>query len=406
MKSLSLFFFAGDFADAFMRYKSGLPQRYGTHDELCKLLEALSNAKIYPTVYSFMSDERREAAVDDVFKLVELGAKRWSDHQILVDAVEADRSDALIPHFANRALIRACLNTGRPTFPIMAASSNRPGLWQSMQRYLLARVLKDRRVSLASNHCLPATLQLNEQGVPAEVLIPWDIPHPHTPEQYSSKKLPATGPITIAYAGSISIDKGVGDLIRSLSHLPQSARSMQLRIAGSGAIDEMRALAAGLGVADQVDLLGLIDNASVIDLFRESHVVCVPSRHSFGEGFPLAMFEAIACRTPIICSDHPMFTPVMIDREQAMVFKQADPQSLASAISELTGDSSLYGRLSRNATESWKFLAQSADWRTMILAWAKDGPSSPWIRERTLEQMKARPNVSLRGEARAARQAL
>ena len=35
-------------------------------------------------------------------------------------------------------------------------------------------------------------------------------------------------------------------------------------------------------------------------------IVIVPSRHDYPEGLPMTIYEALAMRTPLVVSDHPM----------------------------------------------------------------------------------------------------
>src|ERR1700739_4465598 len=93
-------------------------------------------------------------------------------------------------------------------------------------------------------------------------------------------------------------------------------------------------------------------------------LVVVPSRTEYPEGFPLTMFEAIASRTPIVCSNHPMFRKVMIDRQNASVFRSGDYRAFAFAIRRTLTDPVLYSVLSRNAPKTWEALKGPADWRT------------------------------------------
>ena len=125
-------------------------------------------------------------------------------------------------------------------------------------------------------------------------------------------------------------------------------------------------------------------------MMAAADLVIVPSRSQYPEGFPLTMFEAIASRTPIVCSDHPMFRPVIVDRRNASVFAAGDYRSLATAIWRTLSDSDLYAQLSNNATLTWEALKGPADWRTMILKWAGEGPSSPWIQDRLLPAIEQR----------------
>lgn len=126
-------------------------------------------------------------------------------------------------------------------------------------------------------------------------------------------------------------------------------------------------------------------------------LVVIPSRTGYPEGFPLTMFEAIASRTPIVCSDHPMFREVMVDGRNASVFVSEDPRSCAEAIRRTLSDPQLYTNLSANALRTWNSLKRSADWRTMILKWLVEGPSSQWIRERMLSA-SAEPRIVRAGD--------
>ena len=74
----------------------------------------------------------------------------------------------------------------------------------------------------------------------------------------------------------------------------------------------MRSLGAKLKISSLLNFLGLVGNNDVFSMMTAADLIVVPSRTAYPEGFPLTMFEAIASRTPIVCSDHPMLRPVMI----------------------------------------------------------------------------------------------
>src|SRR5438093_4690648 len=104
----------------------------------------------------------------------------------------------------------------------------------------------------------------------------------------------------------------------------------------------MKALAANLGIRELLTFRGLIGNDDVFKMFRSADLVTVPSRAPYAEGFPLTMFEAIASRTPIVCSDHPMFLPVMNAGLNAAIFRSGDDADMANAIQRLLTDDHLY----------------------------------------------------------------
>jgi len=128
----------------------------------------------------------------------------------------------------------------------------------------------------------------------------------------------------------------------------------------------------------------LVPNGEVFDLFRTADVVVVPSHREYTEGFPLTMFEAIGSRTPIVCSDHPMFVPVLKDGMHAAIFPGGDAGAFAEAIRRVVTDPDLYARLSTNAEKTWAALKGPADWRTMLTKWVLEGRKSEWIGQHML----------------------
>jgi glycosyltransferase involved in cell wall biosynthesis len=183
------------------------------------------------------------------------------------------------------------------------------------------------------------------------------------------------------FAGSIVESKGVTDLIRALALLRKQGIEAHCSFAGLGEIDFMNTVSAALGVSDLVSFLGLISNTEVFNRMAAADLVVIPSRTEYPEGFPLTMFEALASRTPIVCSDHPMFRSTMVDGRNASVFLAGDDQSCAAAIRRTLTNSDLYYALSNNAVATWTSLKGPADWRTMILKWVIEGCNSPWIRD-------------------------
>jgi len=193
------------------------------------------------------------------------------------------------------------------------------------------------------------------------------------------------GPYRVMYAGSVVADKGVTDLLAALAILRRAGLDVRCSLAGLGALDEMKAFARAQGVAEAVEFLGLIENAEVYQRMRDADLVAVPSRKMYTEGFPLTMFEAIASRTPIVCSDHPMFRSNLIDGKSAVVFPSDDPAGLARAVERLLRDPALYRRLSEQAPATWQSLKGPADWRTMLVKWGTEDDASGWMRSHALE---------------------
>ena len=115
---------------------------------------------------------------------------------------------------------------------------------------------------------------------------------------------PGNDPQRLLVVGRLVERKGIGDVVTALAALPHA----ELLVAGgppSGglALDpearRLRSLAASLGVADRVHLLGSVDHARVPDLIRSADVlVTVPWYEPFG----IVPLEAMACGRPVVAS--------------------------------------------------------------------------------------------------------
>lgn len=387
IRSVSIYFFAGDFADVLRRHEEGIAQAYGTHTEVAKLIGDLLDRSVDVTVHSFCTPERKIERPRDGLTIKSLGARGYDEDDVLVRAVGEDISDALIPHFPNIRLMNAVAATRRPRAAFMATSFYRrgPRSWWRRKRTIAA--IKRGGFDFISNHCVPATEHLRDLGVSASKLIPWDVPHPYTPAATSPKAAAPERALNLFYAGSISEEKGVGDVVRSIRHLKADPQAT-FTFAGNGEIAAMENLARRERVDSRANFLGGVPNPEVFQRFCEADLLVVPSRSQFQEGFPLAMFEAIASHTPIVCSDHPIFKRVMEDGRNAMLFRAGDPIDLARAIDRIASDPNLYLGLSRASDETWAKLQGPADWRRLIVEWVSEGPESRWIQQHMLDRLQ------------------
>jgi glycosyltransferase involved in cell wall biosynthesis len=388
VKSVSIYFPAGDFIEAIRRYDEGREQSYQTHNEVARLIYDLRAENLRVNIYSFVTPERRDDRAANGARIVSLGAKDFSTRNILNSAVAEDKADAIVAHFPNPELLRAAAATKSRVIVVMANSFNRTGIRAALGKWKVASLLNNPRFELVSNHCLPSTEHLARIGVKRKKLIAWDVAHPFDPKSHEAKQHPARRRFEVVYAGSITEAKGVAELVRAVALLREQGIEMHCSLAGLGEVDAMRALGATLGISDLLSFVGVIGNTEVFKMMSAGDLVVVPSRTQFPEGFPLALFEAIASRTPIVCSNHPMFRDVMRDGRNASVFSAGDHRSLAAAMRRTLTDPLLYANLSTNALLTWAALKGPADWRTMIFKWTVEGRSSPWILERMLTAMK------------------
>ncbi|WP_373486780.1 glycosyltransferase family 4 protein [Blastomonas sp.] len=377
-RSVAIFFYAGDFSDVLRRHSEGAQQIYATHDEVARLILDLRVKNVDVTIYSYVTDAAKDEWPMEGVRVVSLGAS-GANRGVLKAAVESASADTIIAHFSYPELLIAAIKSGKRVFAGLANSYNERGLKQYLRRKRIAHILNNKRIRMVSNHCVPATRHLAEIGVARDKLIAWDVPHRYQPTDYAPKVLTPKDWFQIAYAGSIAERKGVGDLIRAIAYLKDDGLSVRASFAGLGDIESMKALASSLDVGDHVDFRGIVGNELVFEMFREADIVAVPSRTAYPEGFPLTMFEAVASRSPIVCTDHPMFRSILADGDNCTMFKSGDANGFAEAIRRVLSDSILYRTLSESAPTTWEALRGPADWRTLLTRFITEGEHSPWF---------------------------
>jgi glycosyltransferase involved in cell wall biosynthesis len=156
------------------------------------------------------------------------------------------------------------------------------------------------------------------------VLSPPVVPSAATPRAPVSNRM--------LFAGRITREKGLSDLIRAMVDLPQ----VHLVVAGDGPERATVAgLAAELGVGPRVEWLGWVDQASVDAAIQQSSLVVMPSL--WAETFGLAGIQAAMNRRPIVAYDsggiRDWLTPDM-----GILVRAGDVPGLAAGIDALTRD--------------------------------------------------------------------
>ena len=131
--------------------------------------------------------------------------------------------------------------------------------------------------------------------------------------------------------------KAVDVAITMLTQLPES----YLWIAGEGSCEnELRVLAASLGVADRVRFLGWRDDREA--LLTAADICLVPSRH---EPFGNVVVNAWASHTPVVAaaSEGPSF--LIKDEKNGLLVPVDDPSAMADAVSRVLAGEGLANSL-------------------------------------------------------------
>jgi glycosyltransferase involved in cell wall biosynthesis len=140
--------------------------------------------------------------------------------------------------------------------------------------------------------------------------------------------------------------KNLDGLIRALALLPAPRPQLVLPGSPNAYEQELRGLAAKLGVEDDVRFTGWVSDEQLEALYERARVFVLPS---FQEGFGLPVLEAMARRVPVACSDTPALAEVAGDA--ALLFDPHAPATIAAAMSRLLSDEALAATLVRRGHE-------------------------------------------------------
>ncbi len=137
--------------------------------------------------------------------------------------------------------------------------------------------------------------------------------------------------------------KGLDELLRALAILRSSGtsteRPIRLRVGGAG--EEMpryRALAAELGIEAQVDFLGFVPHAELVDFFRSCHLFALPSTDGSQEGFGLVLLEAMACGRPVLTTPVVGMARDIVSAGAGILVPPRDTSALAEALGNVIRD--------------------------------------------------------------------
>jgi mannosylfructose-phosphate synthase len=137
--------------------------------------------------------------------------------------------------------------------------------------------------------------------------------------------------------GRAAANKGYDLLIQALPELHQLVPDARLQLAVGADSDADRAkieawkqTAAELGVADDVQWIGYVDDDDMADRYRAAPVFALPSRY---EPFGMTAVEAMACGTPCVVTVHGGLEEMFDFGSQALFADPKRPRELAVMLS-------------------------------------------------------------------------
>lgn len=153
----------------------------------------------------------------------------------------------------------------------------------------------------------------------------------------------ADSPLAVL-ASRLLWDKGVGEFAEAARILRESG--LQARFALVGEIDEENPAAVPAGKIEEWRRQGVLEwwgrREDMPEVFRQSHVVCLPS---YREGLPKVLIEAASCGRPIVASDVPGCREIVRHGENGLLVPSRDARRLAEALRNLLTEPALRARM-------------------------------------------------------------
>ncbi len=112
--------------------------------------------------------------------------------------------------------------------------------------------------------------------------------------------------------------------------------------------DQLRALAASLGIADRVHAVPAADEAGMVRLYASADAVLSLAE---SDGFPQTILESMACGTPVICRALDRYRPLLENGRNA-VFVGPSAAEVAQGVRRLLLDAAFHRRLSDAGIET------------------------------------------------------
>jgi len=142
----------------------------------------------------------------------------------------------------------------------------------------------------------------------------------------------------ILNVGALEPGKNQATLVRAFRRLRRGGVEQALVIAGPPAwrYERLLRLVDRLGLTDEVRFLGYVPAEDLVALYNLADLFAFPSLY---EGFGLPPLEAMACGTPMVCSNAASLPEVVGDA--AITVDPYDVEGLAQAMHRVLTDASL-----------------------------------------------------------------
>jgi glycosyltransferase involved in cell wall biosynthesis len=191
-----------------------------------------------------------------------------------------------------------------------------------------------------SNRCMQVIFNYPRQ----EIFIPDEKKTSLLGEKYRGKT-------PIIYQGSMSEQRGLFQMIRSMSIIKRKRPEIVLLLIGGIRDDLMKRVrdeVKALDLQDVVETLGWVPHEEIVNYICVSRVGLVPllPTEKFMKNIPIKQFEYMACGVPVLGANLPPIASCVAAAGCGKLFDSTDPGALAAGVLEILGDEAEWRRMS------------------------------------------------------------
>lgn len=178
--------------------------------------------------------------------------------------------------------------------------------------------------------------QLAELGCPEEKLDVHHLGIDTKRFRFEPRTLQTGEPVRLLTISRLVEKKGVEYGVRAVGELLKRGHRIEYRVAGDGPLrGPVEDLIRSLGVGDRIHLLGWQDQARIVELLGQAHILLAPSvTASDGdqEGTPTALIEALARGLPVVSTRHSGIPEIVRDEESGFLVDERDVGGLTEKL--------------------------------------------------------------------------
>ncbi len=144
----------------------------------------------------------------------------------------------------------------------------------------------------------------------------------------------------IMYVGNLKPHKNLPKLLEAYSAMKDRENTCLVLVGKAFDSEDLTPEIKKLGIEDSVVRTGIIVDNELVDFYNLADLFVFPSLY---EGFGIPPLEAMACGTPVVCSDNSSLPEVVGDA--AYMFNPYDVNQIREAMEKVLGNSSLAEKL-------------------------------------------------------------